>query len=96
MPSPWLIPNADTPATAFFHSQNFGGNRDHRNYIPRSRRSQGSARETRFNPDYSRDTSSFPRETPEQAAARRAEETARAKERMKQQRENGTLLATIS
>lgn len=77
------------PAIAFFHHHGFHDNRNHRSYTPKSRRSQGPSGETYFKPDYSRDTSSFPRETPEEAAARRAEENARAKERMKKQREDG-------
>jgi len=68
---------------------------DHRNYTPRPHRPRGSDREAQFKPDYSRDTSGSPEETPEQAAIRRAEETARARERMKQQRENGMFLATL-
>ena len=76
-------------AIACFCPHHFHGNRDHRNYAPKYRRPQGSNGETRFKPDYSRGTASSPKETAEEAAARLAEETARARERMKQQRENG-------
>jgi len=83
-------------AIAFFHPHHSHDSRDHRNYTPRSRHPQGSNGGTYFKPDYSREASGSPRETPEQAAARRAEETARAKERMRQQRENGTSLTIPS
>lgn len=94
--TPGLFPYIDISILAFFHHRHFHENRDHRNYIPRSRGPRGSSGEARFRPDYSRDTSGSPRETPEQAAARRAEETARAKERMKQQRENGSFLVFLN
>lgn len=84
---------ADTLAIGHFYPYHSYGNYDYRNYIPRHYRHQKYSGETRFEPGYSRGANSSPTETQEQAAARLAEETARAKERMRQQRENGMSFA---